>query len=70
MVDSGLGRGAHFTYQWLRDGKNIAGATSPVYLLTNADVGKAISVRVLQTTDEYGNPINPPMSAVSIRRTR
>jgi hypothetical protein len=33
------------SYQWLRDGQAIPGATGGSYTLTEADVGKAISVR-------------------------
>lgn len=32
--------------QWLRNGKNIAGATSTSYVVTNADAGTSLSVRV------------------------
>lgn len=38
--------GATFTYQWLRGGTAIKGATSASYKIQAADVGKAISVRV------------------------
>jgi hypothetical protein len=38
-----------FSYQWLRDGTPIAGATGQDYTLTAADVGHAISVRVTGT---------------------
>ncbi|WP_282058895.1 hypothetical protein, partial [Lentibacter algarum] len=41
------------SYQWLRDGSNISGATSTAYTLVEADVGKNISVRVTYT-DGYG----------------
>ncbi len=34
------------TYQWLRDGQPISGATGTTYVLTVADFGKAISLRV------------------------
>ncbi|MBO9193450.1 VCBS domain-containing protein [Rhizobium sp. 16-449-1b] len=37
------------TYHWLKDGAAIAGATSSTYTLTNADVGKQISVYVTYT---------------------
>lgn len=37
---------ATVTYQWLRGGKAIAGATSATYALTAADKGKRIQVRV------------------------
>jgi len=35
-----------FTYQWLRDGKAITGATSTTYVLTAADAGHQVSVQV------------------------
>ncbi len=35
-----------FSYQWLRDGSAISGATSSSYTLTNTDVGSKISVQV------------------------
>ncbi|WP_299087379.1 S-layer homology domain-containing protein [uncultured Microbacterium sp.] len=34
------------TYQWLRDGQPIAGATSPQYTIGIADAGREITVRV------------------------
>ncbi len=42
-----------FSYQWKRDGNNISSATSGTYVLTQADVGKAITVTV-SWTDAYG----------------
>ncbi|WP_432470592.1 DUF4347 domain-containing protein [Amphritea sp. HPY] len=41
--DDGLGS---FSYQWLRDGSVISGATGTSYLLGDADVGTQISVQV------------------------
>ena len=38
-----------FSYQWLRDGVVIAGATSSTYTLGDADVGTLISVQVSYT---------------------
>jgi hypothetical protein len=38
-----------FSYQWLRDGNVIAGATAGSYTLTQADVGTSLSVRVSYT---------------------
>ena len=38
--------GAVFTYQWLANGADIVGATSDTYTLVEADVGKAIKVKV------------------------
>jgi hypothetical protein len=42
-----------FRYQWLRDGANIAGATSSTYRPTDADVDSRISVEV-SYTDGHG----------------
>ncbi|WP_418316904.1 putative Ig domain-containing protein [Piscinibacter sakaiensis] len=44
-IADGDGLGA-FSYQWQRDGSDIAGATGSSLLLGNADIGKAISVRI------------------------
>lgn len=41
------------SYQWLADGTEIAGATSSTYLLTTAETGKAISLRVTATADGH-----------------
>ena len=38
-----------FSYQWLRNGIAISGATASAYTLGNADVGTLISVQVLYT---------------------
>lgn len=37
------------TYQWMRDGQNISGATSKTYTLTETDINKKISVSVKGT---------------------
>jgi len=42
------------TYQWLRQGKVISGATSAEYQLTQEDVGSNISVQV-SYQDDYGH---------------
>lgn len=38
-----------FTYQWKRDGTNIAGATAKTYTVAGADVGTGLSVTVTGT---------------------
>ena len=43
-----------YSYQWLADGADIAGATAATYTLTDADLGAAIKVRV-SFTDDAGN---------------
>ncbi len=40
-----------FSYQWKRDGSDISGATGATYVLTQADVGAAITVTVSWTDD-------------------
>ena len=42
-----------FTYQWLRDGTNISGATSRTYVLTSADFGRSISFTLTATLIGY-----------------
>lgn len=41
------------TYQWLRDGVAIAGATATSYELTGADVGRSLTVRSTAHTSGY-----------------
>jgi surface antigen len=41
------------TYQWLRDGKAISGATAETYTLKSADVGTVTSVAAIATADGY-----------------
>ena len=41
--------GAVFSYRWLANGADIAGATSDTHTLVETDVGKAIKVRVIFT---------------------
>ena len=45
---------AVFGYQWLADGADITGATGSTYILTDADDGKGVKVRVT-FTDDGGN---------------
>ena len=40
-----------YTYQWLRAGSNISGATSNTYTLTSSDYGQTIKVKVDFTDD-------------------
>ena len=41
--------GAVFSYQWLANGADVAGATNNTYTLVDTDVGKTIKVRVIFT---------------------
>ncbi|MDQ1082716.1 MULTISPECIES: S8 family serine peptidase [Microbacterium] len=42
------------TYQWLRDGEPIEGATSQTYRVQRADLGRVLSVRVTATSTATG----------------
>jgi hypothetical protein len=60
--DDGLGT---FSYQWLRNGSSISGATSSTYALTDADVGATLSVRV-RYTDGHGTQESLTSSSTTI----
>lgn len=45
--------GVTFTYQWLRNGAAIAGATASTYKLKSSDKGKRISVQIVGTKAGY-----------------
>ena len=49
-----------YTYQWLRNGAAISGATSSTYTLTGAESGTAVSVRVTAKPNGY-----PPATVTS-----
>ena len=53
-----------FSYQWLRDGSSISGATNSTYALTSDDIGTAVSVRV-SYTDGQGTSESLTSSATS-----
>ena len=44
---------ASFSYQWLRNGEAIEGATAQKYVLAPADAGQQVSVRVTASKDGY-----------------
>src|SRR5690606_35438428 len=46
---------AEFSYQWLRDGQAIDGATANHYRVTVDDIGTALSVMVTASKDGYAN---------------
>jgi hypothetical protein len=49
----GVSIGTSFTYQWLRDGIAIAGATTSTFLLTALDANCQISVRVMSSAQGF-----------------
>ena len=57
---------ASFSYQWLGDDAEIAGATGPIYTLADADAGKAIKVRVTFTDDEGNDEALTSAATVSV----
>ncbi|MBU3976553.1 MAG: leucine-rich repeat domain-containing protein [Actinobacteria bacterium] len=58
---------ANLSWQWLRDGSDITGATGSNYQLVSADIGKVISVRVLGSLAGYydGLDVSEPSAAVA-----
>ncbi|GAA3686428.1 hypothetical protein GCM10022237_51040 [Nocardioides ginsengisoli] len=57
------------TYQWLRGGSPVAGATGPTYQLTAADAGKAISVRVTATKAGYVTEVKTSRATAAVTGT-
>lgn len=47
--------GTSFSYQWLRAGQEITGATNETYEVVIADVGSALSVRVAGSKDGFAS---------------
>jgi len=58
--------GTKLTYQWLRAGKAIVGASSEKYALTASDLGKAIKVKVTGTKQGY-NPVTKASKAKKVK---
>ena len=50
--------GVSNTYQWLRNGAAISGATAPTYVPTTADVDKSISLRVTGKLPGYTDGVS------------
>ena len=59
--------GLTYTYRWQRDGKDITGATKSTYVLTKADAGKKIRVKVTASRAGYttGTARSNPTVAVA-----
>lgn len=57
-----------FTYQWLRGGTAIAGATTASYTLTSADYGKLISVKVVGKKTHYVAKSRTSASTVAVAK--
>ena len=60
---------ASYSYQWLSDDMDIAGATATTYTLTDADEGAAIKVQV-SFTDDAGNDESLTSAATGTVETR
>ena len=62
--------GAVFSYQWLADGVDIAGATSDTYTPVADDVGKAVKVRVIFNDDDNNEEtLTSPATAAVVAET-
>ncbi|UTA49221.1 Ig-like domain-containing protein [Simiduia sp. 21SJ11W-1] len=59
------GASGAITYQWFADGVAIGGATNATYTLTDAEVGKAITVQATYT-DDQGFAESPTSAATSV----
>lgn len=59
--------GVALDYRWLRDGKQIGGATGSTYTLRRVDRGKRISVRVTGSAPDYlpASATSPPTDKVT-----
>ena len=59
--------GAVFSYEWLANDAEITGATGDTYTLVDADVGKAVKVRVIFNDDDYNEETltSPATAAVA-----
>ena len=58
--------GVSVSYQWLREGKVIAGATSSTYKLVPGDAGRKVSVRVSASRADYGSSSSATSSLVKV----
>jgi hypothetical protein len=56
------------SYQWLRNGVEIPGATGPTYTVTAADAGQSLSVRMTESPEWYSTA-SAVSAAVTIPRT-
>jgi len=65
-------RGVTFTYQWLRSGTPIPGATSSHYRVVDADAGKTLTVSVTGSKTGYASAsvVSKPTSPVKARPGR
>lgn len=59
--------GATLSYQWLRAGAPISGATAKTYRLATADQGQAISVRVTGKLSGYPDVVKTSAATAAIR---
>jgi hypothetical protein len=67
---SGLnGDSLYYSYQWIRDGSNISGATQSTYVVTTADYGKTLKVKVTSNVlsgEQFGEHTVQSPTALSL----
>lgn len=66
-IPHGYSDGTRFSYQWLRNGQPVAGATGVRFLPVDADVGSRLACRI-EATNSVGSetavsPTGPPIAA-------
>jgi hypothetical protein len=60
--------GVNFRYQWMRNGRAIVGATGSTYKLANADLGAAISLRVVGEKTSYRSETRTSSQSARVAR--
>ncbi|MGC4174157.1 endo-1,4-beta-xylanase [Demequina sp.] len=66
---TGLPAGSTLSYQWLRNGVAIAGATASTYKLGTADAGKKISVQVTSVRAGYVDRTETSAQSATVLKT-
>jgi len=66
---TGLPTGATLSYQWLRNGTAIGGATGSTYKVSTADAGKKLSVRVTSVRAGYADRTETSAQTAAVLKT-
>ena len=63
---TGGAAGTTYGYQWTRDGANIAGATSATYTTVHADIGHAVSCKVVATNSGGASAAQAASNSITV----